>query len=248
MADGWREGRRFNRSVTFRFGDCDAEGRASLYSIMKLFTEMAGDDYELRGLGHGRLLESGQAFLLSKMSLRVHRLPAYGEELTASTWERRVKGVFFFRDHELLDGEGRAVVSASGSWFLVEPATREVLRPDALIGPLPEATEMAADCAACPKLRPRPGTELRDLGERPVYYSDLDANGHVNNAVYSRVAVDFLPREHRERKLRDYFIIFKKETRPGETLKILGSETEDGFYLQAVTGDTVHFQCGFVFE
>lgn len=246
MADEWRDGRRFNRRLTFRFGDCTPEGRASIYSVMKAFSEIAGDDYEERGLGHKVLFEKGQAFLLAKSSMKIKGMPEYGRELVLSTWERCVKGVFFIRDVELLSEDGQALVSGTSSWFLVNPSSREVLRPEALCGPLPDPAAETADCPQCPKLR-FPAGERDALGERPVYYSDLDANGHVNNAVYSRIAVDFLPDEYREKAVKEYYITFKKETRPGETLTITGMSYGDSYIIEGSVNGEQHFISKIVF-
>lgn len=246
MADEWRSGRRFNRRVVFRFGDCTPDGRASIYSVMKTFSEIAGDDYEHRGLGHRVLFDNGQAFLVAKNSISIKSMPEYGRELVVSTWERCVKGVFFIRDFELLDADEKVMVSGTSSWFLVNPNSREVLRPDALCGPLPEPAEETADCPACPKLR-FPEGERTVLGERPVYYSDLDANGHVNNAVYSRIATDFMPGEYRGRNVKEYYITFKKETRSDEALTITGMADKDSYIVEGSTNGEQHFISKIVF-
>lgn len=246
MSDTWRDGRVFNRHVTFRFGDCGPDGKASVYSIMKLFSEMAGEDYEERGLGHSRLMEAGQAFLVAKNSIKINHMPRYGMELTASTWEQRIKGVFFLRDYELKGEDGQIFISGTSSWFLVSPETREILRPEALIGPLPTPAEHLADCPPCPKLR-FPAGETTALGAHPVYYSDLDANGHVNNAAYSRIAQDFLPAEYREKELKEYYIVFKKETRPDETLTLTGMADGDAYIIEGSSGEEQHFMSRFVF-
>ena len=77
MADAWYVGALYKRQFTFRFGDCDTRKKASLYSVMKLLSEIAGDDYEGRGLGHNALQEHRQAFLVSRMNLAFYRYPLY---------------------------------------------------------------------------------------------------------------------------------------------------------------------------
>jgi hypothetical protein len=53
---------------------------------MKLFSEMAGQDYEGRGRGHKALWERGQTFLLSRVAIRIHCMPAHTQTVTACTW------------------------------------------------------------------------------------------------------------------------------------------------------------------
>lgn len=66
-----------------------------------------------------------------------------------------------------------------------------------------------SNCPDCARLKRREG--LAVLGERPAYWSDLDANGHVTNAVYGRIATDFLPAEYHSRRLRSFAINFHLE-------------------------------------
>ena len=246
MADEWYEGACFKRISTFRFGDCDPEKNATLYAVMKLLSEIAGDDYEGRGLGHAVLKKRSQAMLISRLGLRVERMPRYGEKVIAATWERMIKGPFFYRDYEIKKESGQSLVSGSSLWMLFDPTAREILRPEKLTGGNRQMDEQKSACPDCRRLKKR--DDMRALGERPVYWSDLDANGHVTNAVYGRIATDFLPVEYRDKKLRDFCINFNLEVRPGETLQICGTETENGFFEQGMTDSDIHYICEFGFE
>lgn len=244
MPEVWYDGARFLRRFTFRFGDCGSEKTAGLYSVMKLFSEMAGEDYEGKGLGHTVLWEHGQAFLLARMALRFKRMPVYGETTTTSTWERFAKGALFYRDFIISSESGEELVTATTLWFIIDPVSREILRPESLYGGLRAGDPTAADDLACRKIRKN--DELPLLGLRPVYNSDIDANGHVNNAVYGKIADDFLPAEYRKR-VRELYIEFKSETKLGETLEIRGGKTDAGFAVQGVSDGVMHFGAEFVF-
>lgn len=239
------EGGLFCRDFTFRFGDCNAEKQASLFSIMKLLSEIAGDDYEGRGLGHTVLWKHQQAFLLSRMAMRFQRLPEYGQKTTASTWERYVKGVFFCRDYEIRSKDGDILVSANSLWFLINPISREVLRPGLFIGKIPEDMKAAADCPKSKRLRIKDGMPI--LGIRPIKYSDIDANGHVNNAVYGRIVDDFLPKNLR-RSPEALFIDFKSEVKLGENLEIRGEPSENGYSIQGISEASFCFGAELVFK
>lgn len=245
MPEEWYNKARFYRRFCFRFGDCDQNKTASLFAIMKLFSEMAGEDYEGRGLGHTVLWEHGQAFLLSRMSLRFHRTPRYGERTVAVTWERFAKGVFFYRDYEIRSESGELLVSGTSLWFIVNPLSREVLRPDMLMGGVLTGDPSAAECAPCKKVRRNDSLPL--LGLREICFSDIDANGHVNNAVYGKIADDFLPDEYRRLGVKDIFIEFKSETVQGDTLEIKGAPTENGFSVQGISGEKYGFGVEFGF-
>lgn len=231
------------REFTFRFGDCDCHKRASVYSIMKLLTELSGEDYEYKGLGHTFLWERGQTFLVTRMRLEFPRLPQYTETAVAETWERTVKGPYFYRDYDVCSQRGERLIIGTSMWLLVDPLSREILRPGALIGGLPRENPDHVPCADCKRLKHDSSLPL--LGSRPIYYSDLDANGHVNNAVYGKIAVDFMPAALRERPIKAMDITFAMETKPDEIIELYGGETPSGYAVQGMVGDTLHFACEF---
>ena len=245
MADEWYEDGSFKRISTFRFGDCDPNKNATLYAIMKLLSEIACDDYEGRGLGHAVLKKRGQAMLVARLALRIERMPVYGEKVVSATWERLIKGPFFYREYEIKTESGRLLVSGASLWMLVDTENREILRPEKLVGGNRQLTDRKSACPDCRRLKKR--EDLPQLGERPVYRSDLDANGHVTNAVYGRIATDFLPAEFYAKKLRDFCVNFNMEVHPEDTLRILGEPTENGFFEQGVTGGDTHYVCEFGF-
>ena len=89
---------------------------------------------------------------------------------------------------------------------------------------------------------------MERLGTRPVYYTDLDLNSHINNAVYTRIAVDFLPEEYRQRQICDYVINFKRETLLGEVLELKGGATEHGYVIMGFVGDALNFASEFTYD
>ena len=246
MADEWYEGASFKRISTFRFGDCNPDKNATLYAIMKLLSETACDDYEGRGLGHAVLKKHEQAMLVSRLALHIEQMPVYGEKVITATWERMMKGPFFYREYEIQTESGKLLVSGSSLWMLVDTKTKSILRPEKLIGGNRQMDERKSSCPDCRRLKKR--ENLPQLGERPVYRSDLDANGHVTNAVYGRIATDFLPAEYCGKTLRDFCINFNMEVRPDDTLRICGEPIENGFFEQGITDGEVHYVCAFGFE
>jgi medium-chain acyl-[acyl-carrier-protein] hydrolase len=245
VPEEWYDGAYFNRKFCFRFGDCDSRKRASLYALMKLLSELSGEDYERRGLGYDYLAQSGRAMLLSRMRLKFSRLPYHTEKVIATTWERGVKGPYFYRDYEVKTEKGELLVSGSSHWFLIDITTREVLRPSALIEGKRQIEERKSDCSECEKLRKIEALPV--LGKRPVFYTDLDGNAHVNNAVYARIAVDFLPDEIRQKEIKEFSINYFIETKLNESLELAGGETANGFVIQGSAEGKLRFGCVFGF-
>ena len=136
------------------------------------------------------------------------------------------------------------LVSGSSQWVLVDIISREILRPSSLAEGRRRTDPRKSDCPECEKLKK--AEALPVLGQRPVYYSDLDGNGHINNAVYGKIAVDFLPEALRQKGIKDFSINFFVETKQGETLEISGEKTGTGYLLQGLASSSLRFGCEFV--
>ena len=74
------------------------------------------------------------------------------------------------------------------------------------------------DCPDPHRIRIPEGTEY--AGDRVVVYSDIDANGHVNNSVYADIACDHLPPALLRRPVRDFAIVYRREAKPGEVIRV----------------------------
>lgn len=54
---------------------------------------------------------------------------------------------------------------------------------------------------------------VTELDQRPIRYSDIDANGHMNNSRYGAFAVDCLPESYQDRDFTDFRMNYSKEAR-----------------------------------
>jgi len=75
--------------------------------------------------------------------------------------------------------------------------------------------------------------ELSQTMTRPVYYSDVDINGHMNNTKYADIACDAV---HYER-FRDVFlsevqINYLQESFPEDEILVFCAEAADAYYVR----------------
>ena len=69
------------------FADCDRYQRARVSGLLNKAAAYAGYDYNARGLTHDVLFEMGEVFLLSRLAMRIHRIPMAGDVLDIATYE-----------------------------------------------------------------------------------------------------------------------------------------------------------------
>ena len=213
MADIWHE------KVSVRFGNVDCSNRLTLGSIFSFFQEAAISHAIELGAGPAALARTGQAWILSRLSLFVERRPAYGETVTVSSWPRSREKIFALRDYDIRDTDDIAVVRGRGDWLIIDIEKRKPLRAQAIIESLPPNNGIDAFPAGPAILAA--GENLTKKMERTALYSDIDNYGHVNNARYIQWIQDLTDPDiltnANEIRLDINYI---SEVKPGETVEI----------------------------
>jgi acyl-ACP thioesterase len=174
----------WTESCLVRFGAVDKSDSMTLDSIFNFFQEAAISHAEILGVGREAMASTNQVWLLSRMSVQVDRRPKFGETVTVRTWPRGAEKLFTRRDYDILDADGKAAVRASSSWIIVDIIKRRPLRPQTLLENMPLNEGLDALPAAAIALAEN--MSLQKRGEHPALYTDVDANGHVNNISYIR--------------------------------------------------------------
>ncbi len=209
----------YQKEVEIGFCDCDPQHRVKPSVLCRIMADLAGVAFAARGMDHAMLWQKGYVFLLSRVSIRVARMPKADEIVTASTWERAIQRAEYLRDFEFHDQSGALLASGTTSWILVNPFIRQILRPSEFDGELLPMPEKQADAPPCARLRLR-AEEAEEIDSRKIYYSLLDGNGHVYNAVYADLAVDALPYQLCGKPLLEMQLNFCQEAKLGDELQM----------------------------
>lgn len=221
--------------------DCDVRNRMKVSAVMRYMQQVAGD--HLISLGYpGDVMKAKDfAFLLSKMCIKIHRIPNFGEELILGTAPTSTKGVRFIRELVIDSKEGDRLVSAISYWPLVQPSTRKVLRPKEFGDGLPFQEDLLSD-----QIEDTPFPK-EELTSEPKYienvgYSEIDVNHHVNNTVYADFICDALPYELMTEADIDSFVIgFQNEAVINDKIAVRQQKiTDKEFY---VTGNHERAEC-----
>lgn len=230
----------YMRQEELTFADCDRNQRVRMASLVSKVASFGGYDYDARGWTHDKLLELRQAFLLSRVALRIHRCPGVRDVLTVTTWENGARGAHLQRVFEMADQTGALCVSAKSDWILVDPVERKILRPSAFTARPITVCPKEIDCPE-PRKIVLPKTGVEDLGERRVVWSDLDGNGHLYSGNYGDIVWDFLPADLQERTPREFYINYSKEATLGETLHLRGVREGEDYIMEGHGPEAVCF-------
>ena len=224
---------KYTEKFTIPCYDTDAAWRLKPASFMNFAQEAAGRHAVYLGFGYDDLIKTNTAWILSRVHVEFPDTPKWREDITLTTWHKGLNRLFFLRDFILTDGQGRERVKATTSWLVLNLETRRLVREPGLMEEGTVCTdnviEIPADKVSMPK-----DTEPEFVMEHRVAYSDIDTNGHTNNAMYMQWAMDAVDYElASNRPVKEFTINFNHETKAGDTVSIYRTlvEKEDGIYV-----------------
>jgi acyl-ACP thioesterase len=218
--DIWQE------TIVVRFGDIDPSDRVTMAAVFGYFQEAAVNHAEHLGVGREALGQSKQAWILSRMSVVVERRPRYDERIVVRSWPRGTDRLFAVRNYDIQDEAGAVLVRGISGWLIFDTERRRALRPEPVAAKLPRNEGVNVLPYHAVALAAHDG--LMPTGTRQAAYSDIDYNGHVNNARYVQWIADVTdPTLLNTADSIRLDINYIKELKPGETAALLTGEGDD---------------------
>ena len=220
----------YKRKLTVDGRQVGPGNRIKPSALIWIFMETSEAHMSAMGWNHRRLAEIGLAFLIIHNKTELTRLPEFGEDLMVETAPIGCHGAQFYRGFRLLAKEGE-IGRMTQTSVLVHAETHQLMRPKEFykLGIFPEAKVDKRWIVKAPE-QPE---YLTNLGQRTIYYSDLDYNNHLNNMIYADIILDFLPEVMPKRNFTQLHIQYLSEALLGDALIIEGDRLSNGnYYLQ----------------
>lgn len=227
-----REGYKFCQEGCIPCYHTDLNSRLKPAAFMDMAQEIAYWAARELGFGYEDLHVHHTAWVLCRLHIHFAEAPRWQEPVKLYTWHKGVSGLFYLRDFDLRAADGRPLVQATSSWVVIDERTRHFVRPEDL--QVLKLDQLVEDAIAepAPKVVVPPGRTAEAAGSHTVSYSDLDVNGHTNNARYGVWAMDCLPLEEAQKPVKDLYINFNKETLPGETVQLYRLKAGDAWLVE----------------
>ena len=173
---------------TVRAYQTGPSGALHIHQLANFLQEAA--HYHADGLGFGQqqLVKEDLFWVLSRLAVRIGKLPQRGAQLTLTTWVSAVKGMVTERSFVLYNGD-QEVARALSVWFCLAAGNQ---RPVRLPQHFTERMPLLAEAALPEGVAKVPpvGDEARQGASFTARYSDIDMVDHVNNTVYLRWVFD----------------------------------------------------------
>ncbi|ACL76790.1 acyl-[acyl-carrier-protein] thioesterase [Ruminiclostridium cellulolyticum] len=211
----------YKKNYHVDYGDADFYKRLKLSYLFNYFQNIAGLHSENTNVGIRKLQNDyGAAWVMTRMLMDINRMPECNEEISIETWPVEPKKKMIDRNFIVRDMDGSILASAISTWVILDMEKREMVRIDSVIPPqYPEFLKSKAIDRKFDKLKP--SGQLQPAYKKLVGFSDIDINGHVNNAKYIDYILDcFTVEKHGEYRVKSIQINYVNEAVAGDIISL----------------------------
>jgi acyl-ACP thioesterase len=197
--------------------ETDTRGRLQIPILCQLLQEAATAHAAILGVAVESLIESGFAWVLSRLHLEVEHWPATDEKIVITTWPEAANRLFTERRFEIVDSSERWIGAVSTLWLVLDLERRRPVRLP------PQVTDRLGEHDLGPEPRRFEELDPPDPAEHELGFtvrrSDLDLAEHVNNTSYVEWAIEAVPDEvWGSCELAELEIQFLSECQHGQTV------------------------------
>lgn len=176
-----------------RYSETDKDGRLAVPSIINYFQDCSTFQSESLQVGIEYLKATQRAWLLNSWQIEFLKDAFLFDEIEIGTWSYGSNGVYGYRNFVLNDKQGERLVNANSLWVFTDTESGKPVRVEPKdIEPYGREPQIEMiDYGR--KIKPEgEGEAKKPLAVRKYH---IDTNGHVNNAVYVQLAMEYLAEE-----------------------------------------------------
>ena len=215
----------YTQNFTITDAAVDRYGKLKLSTLLYYAQEVAGQHFNAIAMDYDALAKKGMFWAIIRQRVQITRLPNRGETIRVETWPMPTSRVAYPRSVVAYDEQGEEIFRCISLWVLMDLNSRSMILPGKSgisVEGLLRGNELAAPGSLAPKA-------LTHNRLRPVCFTDLDRNGHMNNTRYLDWIDDLLPSEfHAQHSPTDLTVCYLSEAREGQQLDMRWDFPESG--------------------
>ena len=218
----------------------DCTRRASVAAMIGYMLDVAGEDADKKGFGISALDSASNTWVLSRLAVDIIAQPKQYEDIAIDTWVNEFNRLSSTRNFRIHRSE-ECIAMGVSQWCMLNMDTRQVVDMSLLKETYMQAmVDEPSPISAPARLRP---IAPANSASRPVVYSDIDFNRHMNTMRYIDFIFDNMPLELIEQNngLR-IDLNFIAEALYGETLTI-GWVNEDNIWNFEISSSPEKILC-----
>lgn len=226
------------------FRDVGESNKLTNKALLGFLEDIAGMHSNQVGYGLNNIEVTGLTWVLLNWKVQVFARPIYGETVLVKTWARDTAKFYTYRDFEVYDKDNNKIAIATTKWVLMDAKTMSLIKiTDEIIAPYNIETKKVFGEEPEPNKLLIP-EEFSSTFDYVVQRKDIDINRHVHNVTYLDIAYEVLPDEVYENvSFGSFEVMYKKETKLGETVKCFYSKIDNSHYVVMKTEDEKSVHC-----
>lgn len=168
--------------------ECGPDRAMRLSPIFDRLQNAAAEHADRLGCGLTAMLDNASLWVLSRLKLRFFRRPQLGEDVELLTYPSGEDKLFARREYRMRVG-AETLISGSSAWLVLDRSSLRPQRPGHKFS-FPENADLPVEYPVLDKIPAVP--EVTESRHYRVSASQIDLNGHLNNAFYAAFVQDAL--------------------------------------------------------
>ena len=213
--------------------EVDIHNRLTIQALAQFLQEAASNHAVLLGFGVEYLLKNNRTWVLSRLAVEIDEFIPLGEVITIKTWPADTEKLFFIRDFEITNSNGKIIGSATSYWIFIDTEKGRPVHPSKNELDFDYKDLQRGFNRQLTKL-PSPETTLPSKLFH-VRYSDLDLNNHVNNIKYIEWGMEGVDPDYRKNNIPFLLEInFLYEAKYGDEAGLSMEKRSSGDFLHTL--------------
>lgn len=188
--------------------------------------EIATEHADIIGVGFDVMMKDNLAWVLSRLSIEMTRMPKVREKYSIITWIEGYNRHFSERNMEIISENGETIGFVRTIWFAIDMNTRtpgDISMLDSLA-----VTVSERPCPIAKQGRMKPVTSPTQTGTYRFRYSDIDFNRHVNSVKYMELLLNQWQLEyHENHDISRFEIAYLHEAHFGDEVTVNINQVEN---------------------
>lgn len=209
----------YTKQYDINYSDVDFKLKCKISSIINFICDVGTNQSEVLGDTIESLMEKKYAWVFYKYDIKINKYPKYRDKVSVRTEPYGFKKFYAYRKYIILDEKEEIIGEAMALFFLINLEKRRPMRI-----PKEEYELYGVDSDLKEEIKMDEILNVEgeeNIKEYNIRYRDIDSNGHVNNVNYVEWAIESVPLEViKNFEIRRIKVIFEKETRYGESIKV----------------------------
>ena len=213
------EDQTFRMKFLVHYHEVDTEEKATPLTLLHYLEDAAIAHSESVGNGVAQIKDEGLAWILNRWHLQMDQYPKLGEKVILETWSSSFERFYGRREFRIRNVAEEIIGRATSLWIFYNMGTKRPCRIRPEFGAAYGLDTLRAIDDAFEPLDAIGVGAGKGEQEFLVRRSDIDTNGHVNNANYLEWMLEVVPEEiYKNHQLASLEIQYKKETTYGSSI------------------------------